>query len=184
MGKETDVCSHNHAWSLDNFFRKWVHNPNKMFGKYIREGMTILDIGCGPGAFLEAFAEKTGSGGKVIEADLQEEMLEIVSNKIKKNNLEDRVILHKCGKDSIGIDSKADFVNAFYMVHEVPDSKKLIKEIYSILAEGGIFFLTEPKVHVSNEKFNNTIKLALDTGFKLVDRPSIFISRTAVFVKN
>jgi ubiquinone/menaquinone biosynthesis C-methylase UbiE len=184
MEKEKCVCSHNISWSLDNFLRKWVHNPNKIFGKYIHEGMTILDVGCGPGFFLEVFAEKTGSNGKVIEADLQEEMLEIVRKKTKGKNFENRIIFHKCGKDSIGIDLKADFVNAFYMVHEVPDSKKLIKEIYSVLTEGGIFFLTEPKVHVSKEEFNNTIKLALNAGFKIIDRPGIFISRTAVFVKN
>ncbi len=184
MEKETDVCSHNHAWSLDNFFRKWVHNPDKIFGKYIRVGMTVLDVGCGPGVFLEAFAEKTGSRGRVIEADLQEEMLDIVSKKIKKYNLENRVLLHKCGKDTIGIDIKVDFVNAFYMVHEVPDSNKLINEIYSILTEGGIFFLTEPKVHVSEKEFNNTIKLALNAGFKLIESPAVFISRTAVLVKN
>ncbi len=50
--------------------------------------MTIIDIGCGPGFFIEAFAEMTGSKGKVIAADLQEKMLEKVKKKIQGKHIE------------------------------------------------------------------------------------------------
>jgi ubiquinone/menaquinone biosynthesis C-methylase UbiE len=184
MEKSTCVCPPILSLPLDNFIRKRFHNPIKIFGKYIREGMTVMDLGCGPGYFIEAFAHMTGNNGIVIAADLQEKMLEKARKKIKGRNFESRVKFHKCGKDSIGFDSKADFINAFFMVHEVPSSENLIKEIYTILNKGGIFFLCEPKVHVSKKEFNNTIKLAENIGFKILDMPNISISRTAVFIKN
>jgi ubiquinone/menaquinone biosynthesis C-methylase UbiE len=184
MKREKYVCPSRLSWSLDNFIRKWAHNPNKIFSKYVRKGMTVIDLGCGPGFFLESFAKMTGDKGRVLAADLQDEMLDSVRKKIKGREIENRILLHKCRKDSIGIDIEADIINAFYMVHEVPDSSKLIKEIYSILAKGGIFFLTEPIVHVSNKVFNNTLKLAESIGFRITDRPRIFASRSAVLVKD
>ena len=183
MEKEKYVCPPRLSWSLDNYIRKWIHNPHKIFSKYIHDGMTILDLGCGPGFFIASFAEMTGSGGQVIAADLQEEMLEKVKKKIKGKKIENRILFHKCMNDSIGIETNVDFVNAFYMVHEVPDSSKLIKEVYSILKAGGILFLTEPKFHVSKKDFINTVIFAESIGFKIIERPGIFMSRTAVFVK-
>jgi len=183
MENEKYVCPPSLSLTLDNLIRKRLHNPIKIFGKYIHEGMTIIYIGCGPGFFIEAFAQLTGNNGRVIAADLQEKMLEKVRRKIKGKNYENRIIFHKCGKDKVGIDIKADFVNAFFMVHEVPSSSNLINEIYSILNKNGIFFYSEPKVHVSKKEFNNTVSLAENAGFKIIDRPKIHISRSAVFVK-
>lgn len=183
MENEKYVCPPTLSLTLDNLIREWIHNPKKIFRKYIHEGMTIIDLGCGPGFFTEAFAIMTGNTGKVIAADLQEEMLEKVRRKIRGKNYENRITFHKCGKDNIGINIKADFVNAFYMVHEVPSSSNLINEIYSLLNKDGIFFLTEPKIHVPKKEFNNTVSLAEKAGFKIIDRPKIHISRSAVFIK-
>jgi ubiquinone/menaquinone biosynthesis C-methylase UbiE len=184
MNEEKYVCPPQLSPSLDNFIRKRIHNPYKIFGKYIHKGMTIIDLGCGPGFFVEAFAEMTGDNGTVIAADLQEKMLEKVKKKVNGKNFESRVRFHKCGKEKIGVDIKADFVNAFFMVHEVPSSKNLINEIYSILNNKGIFFLTEPVIHVSKKVFYNTVSYAEDSGFKIIDRPKITIARSAVLIKN
>jgi SAM-dependent methyltransferase len=183
--KENDkyVCSPKLAPSLDNFIRKLLHNPIKIFSKYIHDGMTIIDLGCGPGFFTAAFAAMCGNSGRVIAADLQEKMLEIVKRKIKGKNFENRVSFHLCGKENTGIDVKADFINTFYMVHEVPSAHKLINEVYTILNQKGIFFITEPKIHVSKKDFCETVNLAENEGFKLIDRPNIHFSRSAVFVK-
>jgi ubiquinone/menaquinone biosynthesis C-methylase UbiE len=183
MEQEKCVCPSQISWSLDNFVRKWIHNPHKIFSKYIRDGMTILDLGCGPGFFIASFAELAGVSGRVIAADLQEKMLEKVRRKINGTRFEYRILLHKCSKDAIGLDLKVDFVNAFYMIHEVPDGSKLIQEIYSILNPGGLFFFCEPKFHVSKDEFAGTVRAAEDMGFKIIDQPDIFMSRTAVFVK-
>jgi len=183
MKDEKYVCPAGLSGSLDNFIRKIIHNPKKIFGNYISEGMTILDAGCGPGFFITEFANMCGENGSVIAADLQEKMLEKVRKKITGKNIERKITLHKCGKDKIGLDKKVDFVNAFYMVHEVPDADNFLKEIYELLNDCGILFISEPKFHVSKKEFTDTINLAITIGFKLKEQPKIYMSRTAVFEK-
>jgi ubiquinone/menaquinone biosynthesis C-methylase UbiE len=183
MTEEKYVCPASRAGSLDNFIRRIIHKPEKIFGNYIREGITILDVGCGPGFFTTAFAYMLGDKGKVIAADLQKEMLDKVRKKIAGKDIEKRISLHKCEKDKIDLESKVDFVNAFYMVHEVPSAENLLKEIYYLLKDGGILFLSEPKFHVSKKEFEETINFAKSIGFKLKEQPGIFMSRTVVFEK-
>lgn len=183
MENEKYVCPPTLSLSLDNFIRKRVHNPYKILSKYVKEGMTVIDLGCGPGFFTEALAVMTGNTGKVIAADLQEKMLEKVKRKIKGKNFENRVLFRQCGKANIAIDIKADFVNAFFMVHEVPSSSNLIKEIYTILNKNGILFVAEPKIHVPKKDFDQTVEQAEKAGFKIIDTPKIHMSRAAVFIK-
>jgi 2-polyprenyl-3-methyl-5-hydroxy-6-metoxy-1,4-benzoquinol methylase len=45
------VCPVERAASLDNRIRRWLQNPQKILRPYIEKGMTVLDIGCGPGFF-------------------------------------------------------------------------------------------------------------------------------------
>ncbi len=58
-----DVCSHSHSFFLDNFVRRIIQNPKRILGEYIREGDTIIDLGCGPGYFSIDMAEMTGKAG-------------------------------------------------------------------------------------------------------------------------
>jgi len=183
MKDEKYVCPASRAGSLDNFIRRIIHKPEKIFGNYNMEGKVILDIGCGPGFFTTAFAYMCGENGKVIAADLQEEMLDKLRKKITGKDIEKKITLHKTEKDKIGLTSKVDFVNAFYMVHEVPSSENLLKEIYELLNDDGILFLCEPKFHVSKNEFNETLNLSKAIGFKLKEQPKIYMSRTAVFKK-
>lgn len=183
MEDEKYVCPASLAGSLDNFIRRIIHKPEKIFKDYIREKIIILDVGCGPWFFTTAFAYMLGDKGTVIAADLQDEMLDKVKKKIAGKDIEKRISLHKCEKDKIGLSSKVDFVNAFYMVHEVPSAENLLKEIYELLNNGGILFLSEPKFHVSKNGFIETINFAKAIGFKLIEQPKIFMSRTVVFEK-
>ncbi|MDR3600477.1 MAG: methyltransferase domain-containing protein [Desulfosporosinus sp.] len=83
MAKIKRVCPVEGAGGLDNKFRRLFQNPHKILERHIQKGMTIVDLGCGPGFFSIAAAELVGAKGKVIAVDLQEGMLSKVSNKIK-----------------------------------------------------------------------------------------------------
>ena len=96
------VCPEKYAGSLDNKFRRLLHNPQKILKPYIKEGMTALDVGCGPGFFTIAMANLTGANDRVIAADLQQGMLDKVKQKIAGTNLENRITLHKRKPDRIG----------------------------------------------------------------------------------
>jgi SAM-dependent methyltransferase len=181
--ERTDVCPARGSKGLDNAFRKLVQNPQKILKPYIRPDMTVLDFGCGPGFFTREIAAMLTPPGKVIAADLQDEMLNILREQIAGTELEAKIRLHKCQKDSIGLDEPMDFGLAVWMVHEVPDKVKLFQDLHSLLNPGGKFFVIEPLVHVSARSFADTCEIAEPCGFKIVDRPKVFFSRAALLAK-
>ncbi len=183
MGNNHRVCSAELSGSLDNIFRRWVQDPQKILAPYIKEGMTVIETGCGPGFFSIEIAKLTGKSGKVFSIDLQEKMLEKVREKIKGTELEERIKLVKCDENKLNVSEKADFILAFYMVHEVPDKDNYFKQIYSLLKPDGKFLLVEPNFHVSKKEFDETLSKAKNTGLVLSGSPKIFMSRSAVLKK-
>lgn len=161
------VCPAERARMLDNPLRSLLIRPNRLLAPYVKPGMTVLDIGCGPGFFITHLAQLSGPSGRVIAADLQIEMLDMVAEKINRQGLSDRVILHQTLADSINLPDKnyVDFVIAFHMVHEVPCPGILFSEVFDVLKKGGIFLLSEPKGHVKKEEFDQELIHAKNAGF-------------------
>ncbi len=63
------VCPVELAHSLDSRVRRWLQNPQKILSPFVSEGMTALDVGCGPGFFSIELARLVGPEGKVIAWD-------------------------------------------------------------------------------------------------------------------
>jgi ubiquinone/menaquinone biosynthesis C-methylase UbiE len=157
--------------------RRLVHKPENILKPFVKEGMTVLDMGCGPGYFTVELARLAGETGKVIAADLQQEMLNKMILKVKSFGLEKRVEPHKCEPERTGISRKVDFILTFWMVHEVPDQMSFIGEMKSLLNPGGKILIVEPVIHVTKKSFNNMIVRLESAGFKIIDRPEITFSR-------
>jgi len=174
------VCPMERAWRLDTRIRRWMQNPAKILGPYVKEGMTVLDVGCGVGFFSIEMAEMVGEAGKVIAADLQEGMLECLREKIKGTGVEGRITVHKCGEDKIGVSESIDFILMFYVVHEVKKKEEFFNEIVTMLRPGGQVLIVEPPFHVSKTEFEETIGKAQEAGLKEVGRPKMLFSKAAV----
>jgi ubiquinone/menaquinone biosynthesis C-methylase UbiE len=175
------VCPVELANSLDSRIRGWLQNPQKILAPYVKEGMTVLDVGCGPGFFSVEMAKMVGKSGKVVSADVQEGMLQKLGSKIHGTELEGRITLVKCDKDKVNVSDRVDFILAFYMVHEVPDKASFFKELKTILKETGQLLLIEPKLfHVSKEEFRTTTTLAEKNGFRLYPGPKLPFSWSSI----
>ncbi len=180
---ETCVCPAALSGGLDNRIRRLVQNPRKILAPYIKEGMNVLDIGCGPGFFTIDMAALVGKNGHVVAADLQHAMLEKVAQKIKGTDLEKIITLHRCEQDKIGLSESFDFIFAFYMVHEVPDQLKFCTEIASLLKPDGQFFIIEPPFHVTKKAFVKTIEKAREAGLKPVREPVMWFDKSVLLQK-
>lgn len=178
------VCPVESAGKLDSRIRRWLQNPRKILGRYIKEGMTVLDVGCGPGFFAVAMAEMVGRSGRVIAADLQEGMLAKVTAKVRGTEFSDRILLHRCEDDKIGVSEMVDFILACYVVHELPDQDRFFKEMYAIANPGGQVLIVEPPFHVSKKAFGKTIQKSEDAGFRLIARPKMFFSQAMMLQKD
>ncbi len=175
------ICPVKLSRSLDSGIRRWLQNPQIILAPFITEGMSVLDVGCGPGFFSIEIAKLVGATGKVFSADLQEGMLQRLSDKIRGTELEKRINLIKCDSNNINAPGKADFILTFYMVHEVPDKNGFFKQLKDILNEKGQVLLVEPKLfHVSRKEFEATTRLAEILGFKVYPGPKLPFSWTAL----
>lgn len=177
------VCPVEHANFLNHRIRRWVQNPDKILAPHIREGMTLLDVGCGPGFFTRAAARQVGASGRVIAADQQEGMLDRLRRSLTGTEIESRVFAHRCAPDRIGWTGSADFALAFYVVHEVPDARALFEELFALLKLGGQLLIVEPAFHVSAAAFSETLRTVHLAGFVSSNAPRIAFSRTALLVR-
>jgi ubiquinone/menaquinone biosynthesis C-methylase UbiE len=178
------VCPVELAGSLDGRVRRWLQDPVKILFPFVKKGMKVLDIGCGPGFFSVEMAKMVGNFGKVISCDLQEGMLQKLRNKINGTELEDIITTVRCDKDNINVNDKVDFILAFFVVHEVPDKNSLFRQMNNALENSGEVLLVEPKLfHVTGKEFKETTKIATDNGFTVSTGPKILLSWSAVLKK-
>src|SRR5678815_4248715 len=106
-----------------------------------------------------------------------------VQRRVARAGLQDRVKFHVCEREHIGLSIHVDFVLAFWMVHEVPNSAALFVEMHGALNPDGKLLLVEPKLHVRQRDFENEVNTALKAKLKLVARPSVRLSQAALFAK-
>jgi ubiquinone/menaquinone biosynthesis C-methylase UbiE len=178
------VCPVKLANSLDSRIRRWLQNPTKILAPYVKVGMTVLDVGCGPGFFSVELARMVGNTGRVIAADLQDGMLQRLAHRIEGTDLADRIRLVKCDQDNINVKERVDFILTFYMVHEVPDKNSFFGQLNGILNDEGQFLIVEPKLfHVSRTEFESTIRVAESNGFRAFPGPSLHFSWSAILKK-
>lgn len=177
------VCTSERAWMLDTPLRSLLIRPNSLLSPYVKPGMKVLDIGCGPGFFVIPLAKMVGPRGRVVAADLQPEMLDMAGRKVAGNGYSDRVVLHRAMADSLHLtgDNTFDLAIAFHVVHEVPDPLHLFREVYDLVKPGGLFLVSEPKGHVRREEFQDELGSARKAGFKVVQNKSGLMEHQVLF---
>jgi ubiquinone/menaquinone biosynthesis C-methylase UbiE len=178
------VCPWWFCYSFDNPLRRLIHDPERILEPYVKPGMTVVDIGCGMGHFTPGMAKRVGPAGKVFAVDLQEQMLEALGRRARKAGLADRIVLHRCRPERLGVVKPADFVLSFWMAHEVPDKPRFFGEIFSLLKPAGRLLLVEPKLHVTRNSFERTVEVCRAAGFRLLGTPAVALSRAVLMEKN
>ncbi|MCK5572146.1 MAG: methyltransferase domain-containing protein [Bacteroidetes bacterium] len=107
-----------------------------------RKGMTIVDVGAGTGFFARAAAKIVGHRGKVIAADISEEMLGFM----QESGLPENVQPVRSQEYSIPVpDAEADMVLAAFVVHEADDRARFLRELMRLLKPGGRLLIIEWK---------------------------------------
>ncbi len=149
------VCPHQAAFLLDNWLRRLLQPPHKILAGHIKPGDTVVDLGCGPGFFTIPMARLVGAEGTVVAVDLQLAMLAHVRRKAARRGLAARITCHACDPTQIGLELAADFILAWYMVHETPDPGAFFREVRTLLKADGRLLVVEPKMHVSRGGFEN-----------------------------
>jgi ubiquinone/menaquinone biosynthesis C-methylase UbiE len=179
FSREDHTCPWWLCFTFDNPVRGLFQNPYKILSDYVKAGDAVLDIGPGMGYFTFPLSQLTGEDGEVVALDIQEGMLKRLDKKIKTKKIQNiKIKLY----DGIRFDleEKFDFILLFWMYHEVRNKPVFIEELKSALKPEGKMLIAEPGIHVSGKKFNESIKLLTDAGFKIVEEPRVSLSRAVV----
>jgi 2-polyprenyl-3-methyl-5-hydroxy-6-metoxy-1,4-benzoquinol methylase len=164
--------------------RRLLQDPARILSPHVREGMTALDAGCAMGFFSLPLARLVGPAGRVICVDLQQEMLDALARRASKAGLLSRLEPRRCESGDLRVADlagTADFALAFAMIHETPDPESTIRQLAATLRPGGRLLVAEPRGHVGEDLFAETLASALAAGLIEIDRPPIRRSRAALF---
>jgi ubiquinone/menaquinone biosynthesis C-methylase UbiE len=174
------VCPWWACYSFDNPLRKLFQDPCKILSPYVKKGFTIIDIGPGMGYFTIPLLKLVGKDGKVIAVDIQEKMLMALKRRAIRSGVASNLITHLSQPDDFGLNEKADFIVAFWMLHEVPDKIQFLNNIKKLMKSTACALIAEPLLHVTKRAFEQTIKTAEHCGFKIQDHPPISLSRSVL----
>ncbi|MGA9406930.1 MAG: methyltransferase domain-containing protein [Bacteroidota bacterium] len=183
---EHHVCPWYIGYLLANPLRKLYQDPGKLLRPYVKTGMTVLEVGPGMGFFSIPMARLVGEKGKIYSVDLQERMLQTLRKRAAKKNVQHTIEARRCSESSLEVkdlSGSIDFALAFAVVHEIPDTQNLFKEICNALRQGGILLVSEPRDHVSREAFEKYRSIAEQAGFAVSETPAIRGSLSVVLKK-
>jgi len=170
------------AWVLDNWFMRLFQNPKGIIDKYIRPGFRVLDFGCASGMYSREIAKRL-EDGLVVSADCQKGMLDLLKKKIEGTEIENRIKTHLCKPNKIGLKEKFDFILALNVIHETPNKKSYLEELYSLMKNNSNILIIEPKAEVSRKEFEEMLRNLERLGLKIISRKDKILSREVVLRK-
>lgn len=168
---------------LLNPLRNLVESPKKIFAPFVEDGMVVLEPGCAMGFFTLPLARMVGPEGKVVAIDLQPEMLVTLEHRARKKGLIDRIEIREASSDGLGVDDlvgSVDFCPVLHVAHEVPDQKRFFSDIANALKSGARLLLIEPRGHVSEEDFEESLSAAFAAGLRKIESPDLEGDRKAL----
>ena len=109
----------------------------------VRDGMSILDLGCGSGYLSFPIAEKN-PGCEVIGLDIVSDAIGVNRSKAKEAGLGNLSFVSYDGIDFPFEVGTFDMVVTRYALHHFPDIKHSIGEVSRVLKAGGTLFISDP----------------------------------------
>lgn len=121
----------------------------------IKEGMKVLDIGCGPGIDVRKISELVGNSGRVIGIDNDDKMLTDAKQEAMSSNIE----FIKGDVCSLPFeDSYFDAVRAERLFQVLPrtiDFNEVLQEIIRVTKENGIIVLVDTDWGTASVNYEN-----------------------------
>ena len=172
---------------LDSGYRRKIQPPSQMIERSgIKEGMQVLDLGCGSGAFTSFAVRAVGSNGMVYALDIQQDMLKQLENKLSKPENEDikniKTILGNAYELPFD-DGSLDLAYMVTVLQEIPDRNRALQEVNRVLKSGGILAVTELFPDPDYPWKSTTVKLGTRASFVLDEISGNFFNYTVRFTK-
>ena len=142
-------------------------SPKKLIERLeLKEDFIVLEIGPGPGYFSIKVAQRL-TEGKLVLADIQQEMLDYAKKRIEKRGLKN-VEYKLCDGEKLKFSNEYfDRVFMVTVIGEVVQKEKYIHEINRILKKGGLLSISELAGDPDRMNIEELKELAAIGGLKL-----------------
>jgi ubiquinone/menaquinone biosynthesis C-methylase UbiE len=127
--------------SVRDFVRPFIDQRVAAFG--IRENMTVVDYGCGPGRYTTRFARLVGPHGRVYAVDVQRLAIEAVKRKTDQLALHNIVPVLAQGYETGLPDHIADVVCAIDIFFGLEEPSTFLHEIRRITRPEGFLIIDD-----------------------------------------
>lgn len=128
-------------FALADWLYPTVDRRARRFG--IREGLTVVDYGCGPGRYTRRFAELVGQRGKVYAVDIQPQAIVAVRRMVARRGLSNVEPLLAEGDRCSLPDRVADVTCAIDMFFGIHDPAAFLGELKRITKPDGYLVIDD-----------------------------------------
>lgn len=168
---------------MDNPFFKISRAATIVQHLNLKNGMAVLDVGCGPGRVTIPLARVVGPMGNVVAMDIQEGMLKRVKEKAKSQHFANITYLYaRLGEHKLEY-NKFDRVIMVSVLGEIPNREDALNEVFNALKPNGILSITEIILDPHYQSRAAVRRYAESIGFKEKNAFGNFMAYTLHFEK-
>ncbi len=141
-----------HVMGYENGGADWLERPerekeeasSKMIDELkLQPGQVVADIGAGTGRLTLMMAEKVGNDGKVMAVDVQQEMLDLMSVKLKQRQIKNVELVKGTQKSPKLSEASLDLALFVDVYHEFAFPYEMLLEVSKAMKVGGRVVLIE-----------------------------------------
>jgi ubiquinone/menaquinone biosynthesis C-methylase UbiE len=172
---------------FDSALRRKIHPPELVVKRSgIKEGMRVLEVGCGSGAITTYVARTVGLKGEVYALDIQQKMLQQLENKLSRSDNQDLKNVELLKSSAYGLpfdDNSLDLVYMVAVLPEIPDKQRALREVRRVLKINGSLAVTEFWIDPDYPLKSTTMTWGKRAGFVVEKKFGNFWSYTIRFKK-
>ncbi len=143
MANALGVPSPDKAAYMDNVASSAAEYKQQLLGLLeLRPGLTVLDLGCGPGADLAAMADAVAPSGRVTGVDIDPRMVDTANERFRDHP---QIEIHLADGHTLPFEDAAfDRARMDRALQHVAEPATVLSELLRVLKPGGLLRIGEP----------------------------------------
>ena len=122
----------------DTFYGAFVNPYSLLTAAGLKQGQTVLEVGCGPGFFTIPAAKIVEADGHLYTLDFNPAAVERVKQKVEESVLTNIDVIHADAAKTGLPDANVDVAFLFGVLHSLKNLDTVLLEMHRVLKEGGI----------------------------------------------
>ncbi len=132
---------HQHHFKYNERERLKLQDPRSILKSIgLKKGMTFIDLGSNDGFFTLPAAKIVGEKGKIIALDIDQEALSKLTQKLKKEKINNTITILGPAEKSLPFKNIADIIFLGTVLHDFKDPAKVLKNSRKMLKDNGLIY--------------------------------------------